>query len=195
MRERSGQMDGSRMTYNPESDLSERSVGIESYFRRINGEDSRREGDLLTGCGKKTIVARENFDVLHVICGTGVKYLSQDAQKGCQQGRSTRPRSLASLPGMASVLVPLRPSSEHILIVRAPGAGDWHGCHSIPPFFSILLGSYSFVPTNSTRRPPTPSWQWGADGRSRLDRSSADRSRSEDSRIIFSTFSVTAAPR
>ena len=33
--------------------------------------------------------------------------------------------------GMAPVLVPLRPSSEHILIVRAPGARDRHGCHSI----------------------------------------------------------------
>jgi len=29
------------------------------------------------------------------------------------------------------VLVPLRPSSEHILIVRALGARDRHGCHSI----------------------------------------------------------------
>ena len=34
--------------------------------------------------------------------------------------------------GMAPVLVPLRPSSEHILIVRAPGARDQHACHSIP---------------------------------------------------------------
>src|SRR5580765_257014 len=33
---------------------------------------------------------------------------------------------------MAPVLVPLRPSSEHILIVRAPGARDQHGCHSTP---------------------------------------------------------------
>ena len=32
---------------------------------------------------------------------------------------------------MAPVLVPLRPSSEHILIVRAPGAREQHGCHSI----------------------------------------------------------------
>ena len=31
------------------------------------------------------------------------------------------------------MLVPLRPSSEHILIVRAPGARDQHGCHSLPP--------------------------------------------------------------
>jgi hypothetical protein len=30
------------------------------------------------------------------------------------------------------MLVPLRPSSEHILIVRAPGARDQHGCHSSP---------------------------------------------------------------
>ena len=35
-----------------------------------------------------------------------------------------------AIPGMAPVLVPLRPSSEHILIVRAPGARDQHGCHS-----------------------------------------------------------------
>src|SRR4029077_9390759 len=34
--------------------------------------------------------------------------------------------------GMAPVLVPMRPSSEHILIVRAPGARDRHACHSIP---------------------------------------------------------------
>jgi hypothetical protein len=38
-----------------------------------------------------------------------------------------------TLPGMAPVLVPLRPSSEHILIVRAPGARDQHGCHSTLP--------------------------------------------------------------
>jgi len=34
--------------------------------------------------------------------------------------------------GMAPVLVLLRPSGEHILIVRAPGARDQHGCHSNP---------------------------------------------------------------
>jgi hypothetical protein len=34
--------------------------------------------------------------------------------------------------GMAPVLVPLRPSNEHILIVRVPGARDQHGCHSLP---------------------------------------------------------------
>ncbi len=28
------------------------------------------------------------------------------------------------------MLLLLRPSSEHILIVRAPGAKDQHGCHS-----------------------------------------------------------------
>jgi len=37
-----------------------------------------------------------------------------------------------SFHGMAPVLVPLRPSSEHILIVRAPGARDRHGCHATP---------------------------------------------------------------
>jgi hypothetical protein len=44
------------------------------------------------------------------------------------------PAKLARLSshGMAPVLVPLRPSSEHILIVRAPGARDRHACHSIP---------------------------------------------------------------
>jgi hypothetical protein len=44
---------------------------------------------------------------------------------------SLQARLLLSL-GMAPVLVPLRPSSEHILIVRAPGARDQHGCHSTP---------------------------------------------------------------
>ena len=38
-------------------------------------------------------------------------------------------------PGMAPVLVPLRPSSKHILIVRAPGARDLHGCHSSPTLY------------------------------------------------------------
>jgi len=48
--------------------------------------------------------------------------------------RINDPSKLArfSSRGMASVLVPLRPSSEHILIVRAPGARDQHACHSIP---------------------------------------------------------------
>jgi hypothetical protein len=46
--------------------------------------------------------------------------------------RINDPSKLArfSSHGMAPVLVPLRPSSEHILIVRAPGARDQHGCHS-----------------------------------------------------------------
>src|SRR5438477_13103728 len=39
---------------------------------------------------------------------------------------------------MAPVLVPLRPSSEHILIVRAPGARDQHGCHSSPFIMRVL---------------------------------------------------------
>jgi len=81
VRERSGQTDGSRMTYSPDNDLSESEVGMDPYCRRNDGEDSRREGDVLTGCGK-TIVARENFNVLHVMCGTRGEYSSQDAQKG-----------------------------------------------------------------------------------------------------------------
>ncbi len=53
---------------------------------------------------------------------------------GIGPGRGALAYKLArfSLPGMAPVLVPLRPSSEHILIVRAPGARDQHGCHSTP---------------------------------------------------------------
>ena len=34
--------------------------------------------------------------------------------------------------GMALVVFLLRPSSEHIPIVRAPGAQDQHECHSTP---------------------------------------------------------------
>ena len=34
------------------------------------------------------------------------------------------------------MLVPLRPSNEHILIVRVPGARDRHGCHpTLPPCY------------------------------------------------------------
>jgi hypothetical protein len=40
--------------------------------------------------------------------------------------------------GMAPVVVPLRPSSEHILIVRAPGARVRHGCHSTPFIVRVL---------------------------------------------------------
>ena len=50
---------------------------------------------------------------------------------------SLQARLLLSL-GMAPVLVPLRPSSEHILIVRAPGARDQHGCHSTPFIVRVL---------------------------------------------------------
>ena len=39
---------------------------------------------------------------------------------------------------MAPVLVPLRPSNEHILIVRVPGARDQHGCHSTPFIVRVL---------------------------------------------------------
>ena len=61
---------------------------------------------------------------------------------------------------MTPLLIPLRPSSEHILIVRAPGARDQQGCHSILSswglaeqeghltasrrFFSILPENYAF---------------------------------------------------
>jgi hypothetical protein len=38
-------------------------------------------------------------------------------------------------PGMAPVLVPLRPSSEALLRARAPGAGDQRGCRSTPLLF------------------------------------------------------------
>jgi len=34
--------------------------------------------------------------------------------------------------------VPLRPSDEHILIVRVPGARDWRGCHSSYRFHLML---------------------------------------------------------
>jgi len=54
--------------------------------------------------------------------------------------RINDPSKLArySSHGMAPVLVPLRPSSEHILIVRAPGARDRHGCHSTPFIVRVL---------------------------------------------------------
>jgi len=46
---------------------------------------------------------------------------------------ATPPSKLACLSlGMAPVLIPLRPSNEHILIVRVPGARDRHGRHSTP---------------------------------------------------------------
>ena len=54
--------------------------------------------------------------------------------------RINDPSELArySSQGMAPVLVPLRPLSEHILIVRAPGARDRHGCHSTPFIVRVL---------------------------------------------------------
>lgn len=39
------------------------------------------------------------------------------------------------------MLVSLRPSSEHILIVRAPGTRDRHGCHSISFIVQVLRAS------------------------------------------------------
>jgi hypothetical protein len=44
------------------------------------------------------------------------------------------PSKLACVPslGRAPMLVPLRPSNEHILIVRVPGAQDQCGCPSNP---------------------------------------------------------------
>jgi len=57
---------------------------------------------------------------------------------------SDDPSKLACLSylGMAPVLVPLRPSNEHILIVRVPGARDQRGCHSLP---FCLTASRPFV--------------------------------------------------
>jgi hypothetical protein len=40
--------------------------------------------------------------------------------------------------------VPLRPSNEHILIVRVPGARDWHGCHSFYRFHLMLQPTLAF---------------------------------------------------
>src|SRR5256885_3520052 len=55
--------------------------------------------------------------------------------------RINDPSKLArySSHGMAPVLVPLRSSSEHILIVRAPGARDRHGCRHSTPFIARVL--------------------------------------------------------
>ncbi len=56
---------------------------------------------------------------------------------------------------MAHLSVPLRPSSDHILIVRAPGARDQHGCHSIPiPLPELLDDRY---------RTHTREWTGGRD--------------------------------
>jgi len=44
---------------------------------------------------------------------------------------SLQARSFHS-PGNGTSVGPTGPSSEHILIVRAPGARDQHGCHSTP---------------------------------------------------------------
>ncbi len=37
-----------------------------------------------------------------------------------------------------NLICPLRPSNEHLLIVRVPGARDWHGCHSSHRFHLML---------------------------------------------------------
>ena len=69
--------------------------------------------------------------------------------------RINDPSKLArySFHGMAPVLVPLRPSSEHILIVRAPGARDRHGCHSILSSCAFCeQGGHLAAPPH----PPTP---------------------------------------
>ena len=54
--------------------------------------------------------------------------------------------------GMAPVLIPLRPSSEHILIVRAPGARDQRGCRSIPFIVRVLRARE--CPISPTASPP-----------------------------------------
>jgi hypothetical protein len=52
------------------------------------------------------------------------------ARSGCLMSQAS---SFGFFPsGRAPVLVPLRPSREHILIMRVPGARDWHGCLSSP---------------------------------------------------------------
>jgi hypothetical protein len=56
--------------------------------------------------------------------------------------------------GTAPVLVPLRPSSEHILIVRAPGARDQHGCHSTP--FTVRVLRPRRAPDRSRSTLPRP---------------------------------------
>ncbi len=62
-----------------------------------------------------------------------------------------------TFPGMAPLLVQLRPSNEHILIVRVPGAKDQQGYHSsfLPlashswtsyrPHREAALGSYQLI--------------------------------------------------
>ena len=53
------------------------------------------------------------------------------------------------------MVIPLRPSSEHLLIVRAPGAEDHTGFPNL--FFSLLGGGLVEFPTarNFLTRPPT----------------------------------------
>jgi hypothetical protein len=43
------------------------------------------------------------------------------------------------------MLIPLRPSNEHILIVRVPGARDRHGCHSSFPSNREIRLSFQYL--------------------------------------------------
>jgi hypothetical protein len=43
------------------------------------------------------------------------------------------------------MFVPLRPSNEHILIVRVPGAQDQRGCPSHPPSSLVLAPGWGLI--------------------------------------------------
>jgi hypothetical protein len=71
--------------------------------------------------------------------GSGQGYPLLRASNEHRPSNLIDPSKLACVSlGMAPVLVPLRPSSEHILIMRAPGARNQHGCHSIPFIVRVL---------------------------------------------------------
>ena len=66
------------------------------------------------------------------VSNEGLRRAARCASIGDQQAAYPSRSELvfSTLPGMAPVSVLLRPSSEHILIVRAPGAKNRCGCHS-----------------------------------------------------------------
>ena len=81
-------------------------------------------------------VARGPSDSLH-LSFRGVARLPFTARIGRDCRCSVQARSLIHL-GMAPALVRLRPSSEHILIVRAPGARDHAGVVPFRPIWPPL---------------------------------------------------------
>jgi hypothetical protein len=96
----------------------------ESYF--FPSSSLRRRAILLFGENLLAAVGRGPSEGARSARGARDRALREHRRSSSLSSYTSPKLARVLSPGMAPVLVSLRPSSEHILIVRAPGARDQH---------------------------------------------------------------------